>query len=199
MVMPRKKRKYTRKKKKNIIFYLKKILFWGIIWIILHMLFVNALILFSSNWKADLLLIVWDSKQNSQNISSELEQHIDNSLELFQKEYAKKILILWEKNTFKIDEINLIKNSIIKNDIWEWNIAFEQSLIQNYPKNTKIFLENNNWESIIYSSDFWNYYKNKYFYSQRIQNNNIQISYYYSSFINSISWIFKNYYYFWKI
>lgn len=197
--MPRKKRKYTRKKKKNIIFYMKKIFLWGIIWLIVHILFVNALIVFSSFWKADVLLITWDSKQNSQNISSKLEKNINISLDLFQKEYAKKILILWENNPFKIDEVNLIKKVIIEKDIWEWNIAFEQSSIENYPKNTKIFLDNNNWESIIYSSDFWNYYKNKYFYAQRILKNNIEISYYYSSFLNSISGIFTNYYYFWKI
>jgi hypothetical protein len=197
--MARKKRKYTRKKKKNIFFYLKKIIFLWVLLLLSHMFFINWQILFSSIQKADIILITWDSKQNSKNISSNLENHINKSIELFKKSYSKKILILGEKNIFKIDEIKIIKDLVVKNDIWEGNIAYENSSIMSYPKNTKIFLENNSWDSMIYSSTFWEYYKQKYNFSQRISISNIEISYYYSWLFNSLTGIFKNYYYWWKI
>jgi hypothetical protein len=197
--MPIKKRKYTRKKKIYIFFYFKKMIILWILLLLSHIFIINWQILFSNTQKADIILITWDSKQNSKNISSDLGNHINKSIELFKQSYSKKILILGEKNIFKIDEIKIIKDLIVKNDIWEGNIAYENSSIISFTKDAKIFLEANDWESLIYSSTFWEYYEQKYKFSQRISINNIEISYYYSWFFNSLTGIFKNYYYWWKI
>jgi hypothetical protein len=199
MVISRKKRKYTRKKKNNLWLYFKKIIKLIILCFIVHIIFINSEVLFSNIQKVDVILITWDSQQNSKNISSDLNKQIDSSMELFKRSKAKKILILWENNIFKIDEIKIIKEFLSKNDLWEGNIAYENSSIANYPKNTKIFLDANDWESMIYSSTFWEYYKQTYNFSQRISINNIEISYYYSWFFNSLIGIFTNYYYWWKI
>lgn len=199
MVITRKKRKNIRKKKYNFWLYFKKIIKFLLLFLLLHIVFVNWKILFSGVYNSDLLVITWDNKQNSLNISENFENKITKSIELFKNNSAKKILILWEKNNFKIDEVELIKNKISQNDIWEGNIAYQNSSILNYPKNTKLFLNNNQWSKIIFVSDFWEYHKNNFLYSQKIWEKNIQIIPIYSSILNSISWIFTNYYYYWKI
>lgn len=199
MVRPRKKRKYTRKKKYNFALYLKKIIKILILLFIIHIIYVNWKILFTRAYSSDLLVITWDNKQNSNNLSSDLENKISKSIELFSNNFAKKILILWQKNTFKIDEVILIKNYISQNDIWDGNIAYENSSIESYPKNTKLFLEKNNWSNVILMTAFWDYYKKKTEFSMKISENNTQIIPIYNWLLDSLWWVFINYYYFWKV
>jgi hypothetical protein len=199
MVVPRKKRKYTRKKKYNFWLYSKKIIKIFIILLIAHIIFINWKILFSWVYNSDLLVITWDNKQNSNKLSGNLENKVSQSIELFKNNSAKKILILWDKNIFKIDEVALIKNKISQNDIWEGNIAYQNSSMLSYPKNTNLFLEENDWNNIILVSDFWDYYNSKFQYTQKISENNIQVIAVYVWILDSIWGIFKNYYYYWKI
>lgn len=199
MVLPRKKRKYTRKKKYNFWFYCKKIIKIFIILLIAHVVFINWKILFSGVYNSDLLVITWDNKQNSNNLSSDLDHKVSKSIELFEDNFAKKILILWDKNIFKIDEISLIKKKISQKDIWEGNIAYQNSAISSYPKNVNLFLQENDWSNIILVSHFWEYYNIKSKYSQKILENNIQIIPTYWWLLNSLWWVFNNYYYYWKI
>lgn len=92
--MMRKKRKYTRKKKLNVSFYIKKLLKVVFFIFILHFLYINTIIHFSRISYGDTILITGDNKQNSKNLSDNLEKKINTSLELFQENTAKKIYVL---------------------------------------------------------------------------------------------------------
>lgn len=197
--MARKKRKYTRKKKFNFLIYLKKILKIVFLIFCLHLFYVNAKVFFVNISMWDVIIITGDSKQNSQNIADDLENKINSSLELFKDNKAKKIFVLWEKNQFKIDETSLITQYISNKDIWQGNIAFQTSSTHSYPKNVKLFLQENDWNSMIHVSEFSNYYKDIYFYSQRIHSDNIYIQSMYNWIFDLLVWSIKNYYYFWKI
>ena len=197
--MTRKKRKYTRKKKLNVSIYIKKLLKVIFFIFILHFLYINTIIHFSRISYGDTILITGDNKQNSKNISDNLEKKINTSIELFQENTAKKIYVLWEINQYKIDEVSLITQYIWEKDIWQWNIAYKNSTYESYPKNVKLFLQENQWDSIILVSSFWDYYKNIYFYSQRIETDNIKIKIIYTGALDIFIWSMKNYYYFWKI
>lgn len=197
--MARKKRKYTRKKKYNFWLYFKKLIKIFLLIFILHLGYINWKIFFTDVSYSDVILITGDNKQNSKNISKNLEAKINTSLSLFSQNKAKKIFVLGQKNTFKIDETSLITQYISKKDIWEGNIAFQNSSIESYPKNTKLFLQENEWNSIIYISNFWDYYKNLYIYSQRINKDHISIKGNYNGLLDTFTGILKNYYYFWKI
>lgn len=197
--MTRKKRKYTRKKKYNFWLYFKKLVKILVLIFILHLVYINWKIFFADIPDADIILVTGDNKQNSKNISKNLEKKINTSLSLFSQNKAKKIFVLGQKNTFNINETSLITQYISDKDIWQGNIAFQNSSTESYPKNTKLFLQENEWNSIIYTSNFWDYYKNINFYSQKINKNYIHIQANYHGLLDIFTGMFKNYYYFWKI
>lgn len=195
----RKKRKYTRRKKNTKLVYLKKITLYSALFLILHILFINTVIIFGSLNISDTLVILWNNKQNSQKISENNKIILNKSIKLFKDEYAKKILILWEKNNFWINETKIISEYLMKNEIWWGSIATEISDNSKYWKNISLFLKNNDWESIILVQKFSDISKMKYILSQNINTKNISISPVYIGVFDSVFWIFTNYYYFWKI
>jgi hypothetical protein len=197
--MTRKKRKYTRRKKPWKINLLKKITIYWLIVVFLHILFINAQIIFSSPKKSEVIVILGNENQNSQRLTKNHQIKINKSIELFQNNFAKKILILWEENNFWIDWSKLITEYLMKNEVWWGSIATENSDIKHIWKNSSLFLKENEWSSLINVSNFWEVWKMKYHFWTSINQNNISIQPVYSGILDSIFWIFTNYYYFWKI
>jgi hypothetical protein len=195
----RKKRKYTRKKKPWKLTLLKKIIIYWFIGIFIHILFINAQIVFSSPKKSGIIVILGNEQQNSQRLTEERQLIINKSMLLFQNNLAEKILILWRENNFWIDGNKLITEYLMKNEIWWGSIATEYSDMNKIWKNTSLFLQQNEWNFMINISNFWDVWKMKYLFWTHINHNNISIQPVYSGIFDSILWIFTNYYYFWKI
>jgi hypothetical protein len=194
----RKKRKYTRRKKPwKISFFKKSILCW-FIWIFLHILFINSLIIFSSPEKSDIIVILENENQNSQKLSINHKKIINKSMQLFQDDFAKKILIFWTENNFGIDSNKLISQYLMTNEVWWGSIATENSSTEHIWKNSLLFLKENEWNSLINISNFWEVWKIKYHFWTSIHKNHFSIQPIYSGIYDSIFWIFTNYYYFWK-
>lgn len=195
----RKKRKYTRKKIPWKLALLKKGVIYWLIGIFLHILIINAQIIFSSPKKSDIIVILGNEQQNSQRLSEKHQGIINKSILLFQDNLAEKILILWRENNFWIDWNKLISQYLMKNEIWGGSIATEYSGMSKIWKNTSLFLQQNEWNFMINISNFWDIWKMKYLFWSYINQNNISIQPVYSGIYDSIFWIFTNYYYFWKI
>lgn len=195
----RNKRKYTRKKKPWKIVFLKKLSIYLLIWVFLHVLFINAQIVFSSPEKSDIIVIIGNEKQNSQKISINHKININQSIQLFQKGFAEKILILSKENNFWIDENKIITEYLMQNDVWWGSIASENTSVDQIWKNTSLFLQQNEWGSVIIISNFSQVWMMKSKIWSYLSQDNIFIQPTYIGIYDSILWIVTNYYYFWKI
>lgn len=194
----RKKRKYTRKKKHWKLILFKKIgIYWFLV-ISVHILFINTQIIFSSPVKSDIIVVLGNEKQNSQKISANYQIIINKSIDLFQENYAEKILILSPENNFWIDGNKLLTQYLMKNEIWGGSIANENSSLDQIWKNSSVFLQKNDWNSLINVSSFWNTWKMKYQFWTKMNQKNISIQPVYLGVFDTITGIFTNYYYFWK-
>ena len=196
--MPRKKRKYTRKKKNNFFTYLKK--YSKIWWIILavHIILVNFMLIFSF-WKTDEILIVfWDNKQKVEVLSAHLGNKINKSLEEYNSGKYEKILILWAKNPHGINEEELILKTIIDSGIWQGNIAYETSDYKDYSQKTQDFLQKYWAENITYLSEFHNAQKDFNNFSTFISSKNIHNKVIFSNPYDVFIGIFQNYFYWWQ-